>query len=303
LGSPAIAIFATPISVHNTMEIIRSAKEAGKYTNSLKKSGRSIGFVPTMGALHKGHLRLIDQCLSMSDLCTCSIFVNPLQFNNPEDFRLYPSTFDIDAELLRQRGCDMLFYPAASEMYPKEVQEKYDFGILDQVMEGKYRPGHFNGVAIAVRRLFEIIGPDQAFFGEKDYQQLQVVKKLMSLCSLKVEIIGCETVREPDGLAMSSRNLRLGPEARKSASGIYCILKTAIDRSTGLEVSDLKEWVCQRFKETAGITLEYFELSDALTLEPLIRWTRNQEVVACVAVFIEGVRLIDNVRFIRNFAS
>lgn len=268
-----------------------------------KKRGASIGFVPTMGALHEGHLRLIDRCVKENDICVSSIFINPLQFNNPEDFRLYPTTFEQDASLLEARGCHLLFHPSVQEMYPEAVNETYDFGGLTQVMEGLYRPGHFNGVAVIVRRLFDITEPKRAYFGEKDYQQLLVVKELARRHCPKVEIVACPTVREADGLAMSSRNLRLNQEQRTSSPLIYKTLKWASENPEHFSAEQLRQSCISKINQDPWLKTEYFEFSDACNLTPVESWKITQEVVACTAVFAGQVRLIDNIRFFPTFAE
>jgi pantoate--beta-alanine ligase len=228
--------------------------------------------------------------------------VNPIQFNNPEDLKKYPVTFEQDAEMLKKRGCAMLFYPSVEEMYPEVPKESYDFGHLEHVMEGRFRPGHFQGVGIVVNRLFDIVQPDLAFFGEKDYQQLLVIQKLIEITESKITIIPCPTVREADGLAMSSRNVRLSPAQRLLAPQIYRILTEASLQAASLDVMGLKDWVRLAFEAIAEFRLEYYEVSDAKTLQPISTWEQGREVVTCIATYLGDIRLIDNVRFICNFA-
>jgi pantoate--beta-alanine ligase len=262
-----------------------------------KQHAKTIGFVPTMGALHRGHIELLKKCKSDCDIAVCSIFVNPLQFSNREDFVQYPSTLDADLLQLAESGCDLLFLPGHKEVYPEEIHTAYDFGKLEQVMEGRFRPGHFRGMAIVVKRLFDIVCPDTAYFGEKDYQQLLIIRKLVELHNLDMDIIACPTVRESDGLAMSSRNMRLTAAQRTLAPGIYQALTECAGMANQLPPQSLTEFVWNRLREIEGARPEYFELADAATLEPVTTWEKGQEVVACTAVYFGEVRLIDNIRF------
>jgi pantoate--beta-alanine ligase len=280
------------------MKTFQTVASVVEYLQECRAQGKRIGFVPTMGALHQGHLSLIAESKKSTDITVCSIFVNPLQFNNPEDFAKYPIVVDKDVALLAGMACDVLFQPSVKEMYPAPVTQQYDFGSLATVMEGAFRPGHFNGVGIVVKRLFDIIMPDMAFFGEKDYQQLLIIKRLVEMERLSIKIVPCAIVREPDGLAMSSRNLRLSAEKRTIAPRIYQILSTAVGLKAKLSPEKLKLWAMAEFDATDGLKLEYFELSDAQTLEAISVWIPGQEVIACVAVFAGEIRLIDNIRFI-----
>jgi pantoate--beta-alanine ligase len=225
-----------------------------------------------------------------------SIFVNPIQFNNQEDLLKYPRNFEADAALLKDIGCDVIFYPEEAEIYPQPDHSVYDFGMLDKVMEGKFRPGHFNGVAIVVNKLLEIISPDNAYFGEKDYQQLQIIKTLVRQKQIPVNIIACPIVREADGLAMSSRNMRLSPEEREIAAFIFQTLVEAKAKSNQLDPSELTQWVITQFESKALFTLEYFEIVDATTLLAVLNWDECNSVIACIAVYLGNVRLIDNIR-------
>jgi pantoate--beta-alanine ligase len=263
-----------------------------------RKEGKRIGFVPTMGALHQGHLSLIAESKANSDITVCSIFVNPLQFNNPDDFEKYPVVPRKDIELLAKSNCELLFMPGVKEMYPEKVSEKYDFGELEKVMEGAFRPGHFNGVGIVVKRLFDIVKPDLAFFGEKDYQQLLIIRKLVEIHHLDVQIVACKIIREADGLAMSSRNMRLSQEQRSVAPFIYKTISKAVSEWRQYSPDGLKEWVSKEFAGNDQFKLDYFELSDANNLQPVKQWKSGQECIACIAVYMGEIRLIDNIRFI-----
>lgn len=276
------------------MEIINTAAEMQIWSKNRQNDGLSVGFVPTMGALHKGHIELVNRAVKENDVTVCSIFVNPVQFNNPDDLEKYPRTFEQDINMLRAAGCDVVFYPPVKEMYPEPVTRQYDFGMLDKVMEGRYRPGHFNGVAIVVKRLFDIVLPNRAFFGEKDFQQLAIIRALVKLENLDVEIVPCPIVREPDGLAMSSRNVRLSEEQRKNASLIYNTLLVAKKMYTSTRPDELKKEVEQRINSNPYMQLEYFEISDTETLEPVGQDKPQKPVVACIAVYMGEVRLIDN---------
>ncbi|MCX6281029.1 MAG: pantoate--beta-alanine ligase [Bacteroidetes bacterium] len=279
------------------MKQITTIKEAKQWLKSYQKKSLKIGFVPTMGALHEGHLRLISQSRAENDITICSIFVNPIQFNNPEDLAKYPRNVAQDARLLKNSGCDMLFSPTVEEMYPGDKQEnlEMDFGMLDKVMEGKFRPGHFKGVVIVVRKLFNIIAPTHAYFGKKDYQQLMVIRRMNELLGHKVKIVACETVREDDGLAMSSRNLRLTIGERQVARRIFEVLCKVREKGTKTPVWELREWAIKKIQEDSSFRVEYFEIADRETLMPVESWGHKNQVVALTAVFLGDVRLIDNV--------
>jgi pantoate--beta-alanine ligase len=248
-----------------------------------------------MGALHAGHISLIEKSKAENELTVCSIFVNPTQFNNPEDLKKYPRTLEKDSEMLEKAGCDVVFAPSAEEMYPSLPTMKFDFGNLETVMEGKFRPGHFNGVGIVVSKLFHIIKPQKAYFGMKDIQQVAVIRRMVADLSFDLEIIPCETLRETDGLAMSSRNTRLSPEARKLAPQVYKGLNIGKDILIKTkDVNQSKDAVNQHFKQFPEFNLEYFEIADFDTLESIKTYNPNKKVAFCIAIFLDGVRLIDN---------
>ena len=281
------------------MQVFEKIKDIHSHLLRQKKTGKSIGFVPTMGALHEGHLQLMHRAKKENELLVVSIFVNPIQFNNPEDLQKYPRDLEKDKKLLREVECDILFIPEVEEMYPEgEVLVNYDFGGLDKVMEGTFRGGHFNGVAIVVKKLFDIILPDRAYFGEKDFQQLAIIRKLVEIEQLPVEIVPCPIVREPDGLAMSSRNERLTEEERKMAPFIYDSLQEAKEKKDSLSPMEITEWVVNRFEDQPAFRLEYFQLADDQDLQPVEKWDDAEGVVAFVASWLGNVRLIDNLRFI-----
>ncbi|MDD5507360.1 MAG: pantoate--beta-alanine ligase [Bacteroidales bacterium] len=280
------------------MIILRTITETKQHLLPVRSKGATIGFVPTMGALHEGHLTLIRKARNATDHVVASIFVNPIQFNNPEDLLKYPREEESDIHKLKEAGCDMVFLPSVEEMYPVPDSTVFDFGQLDKVMEGKFRPGHFNGVAIVVKKLFEIIEPDQAFFGEKDFQQVTIIQDMVRQLHMAVRIVACETVREADGLAMSSRNKRLTPEERAIAPAIHRILSGAVRLRRSRSVRQVKEWVQKEFQKVPAFTLEYFEIVNADTLVPVEKWTAGDRIVGCVAAYLGKIRLIDNIEFI-----
>jgi pantoate--beta-alanine ligase len=285
------------------MLIFNTISETQNYLKSQQKASKRIGFVPTMGALHAGHLSLIERSKTENDLTVCSIFVNPTQFNNLEDLKKYPRTLEKDCEMLQPAGCDVVFAPSAEEMYAKLPQLRMDFGTLETVMEGKFRPGHFNGVGIVVSKLFNVVKPDKAYFGLKDLQQVAVICQMVRDLSFDLEVIPCSTLREIDGLAMSSRNTRLSPEARALAPQIYKVLNLAKEKlQAGFSAKNTQEAVNQHFSdysefERAAFRLEYFEVADFDSLEPIEAKNEIGKTALCIAAFLGGVRLIDNVVF------
>ncbi|WP_456376495.1 pantoate--beta-alanine ligase [Lutibacter sp.] len=277
------------------MLVFAKIKSVQQKIKSLKK-GTSIGFVPTMGALHEGHLSLIKQAKKENDIVVVSIFVNPTQFNKQEDLINYPKTIDVDLSLLKSVFCDIVFTPTAQEIYRNNITSKsFNFDGLEHQMEGKFRDGHFDGVGTIVKRLFEIVTPHKAYFGEKDFQQLQIIKKMVVKNQIPVKIIGCEIFREKDGLAMSSRNSRLTKEHRKVAPLIYKILqkvKTEFGTKNALDILDLVE---NEFKNQPLLELEYFEIANEDTLQPIKNIEPKQKYRAFIAVFAGKIRLIDNI--------
>ena len=277
------------------MKVISSVHQLSIFLANREKKG-SLGVVPTMGALHEGHASLIKKSLNQNALSVCSIFVNPTQFNNKTDFKNYPNSLDKDLKLLREIGCDVVFTPSIEDIYPGGFPSKvFDFGLLDKVMEGARRPGHFNGVALVVSRLFEIIKPQRAYFGEKDFQQLAIIKSLAAQKFKGIEIIPCSTLREKDGLAMSSRNLLLNKRYRAAAPRIYQRLLAVQGRAKNNSVSELRSWVESLFKKDVDLVLEYFEISSAKSLKKSDNWHDFPKHVACIAVFAGTTRLIDNI--------
>lgn len=277
------------------MKILETIKDTSAHLQEIRNGNISIGFIPTMGALHQGHLSLIKEAKKENGYVTCSIFVNPIQFNNKNDLQVYPRDINRDIKLLESAGCDFLFHPSETEMYPEPVNVVFDFGNLDKVMEGMFRPGHFNGVAVVVKKLFEILKPDRAYFGLKDYQQLVIIHKVVNDFKLPVEIVPCSTVREEDGLAMSSRNQLLSKTDRLQAAMIYEALKMVKIQSGYSTINEIKYFIEQLFRKTKNTKLEYFEIVDMFTLKPLTTWAQSSNVIACIAVYVGNVRLIDNI--------
>jgi pantoate--beta-alanine ligase len=278
------------------MQIFTGTRELKDKIFFIINEEKKIGFVPTMGALHKGHISLIKRALKENDITVCSIFVNPNQFNNKNDLLKYPRTLEKDLNLLDKAGCNIVFTPSVEEIYPEPDTRVFDFGILDKVMEGKFRAGHFNGVAQVVSRLFDIVKPHKSYFGEKDFQQLAVIKSLTKQLNLPVEIVACPIVRENDGLAMSSRNKLLSGAHRKSSTLISETLFRAVEKRN-LPLEELKKWVIQTINSDINLKVEYFEIVDFDSLHSLSNWDDSIKPIGCIAVFAGEVRLIDNIRF------
>lgn len=279
------------------MQIVKKTEELKAVLSPLRASGEKTGFVPTMGALHAGHISLISQCVAENDICVVSIFVNPTQFNNPEDLEKYPRYPEHDIAMLEEAGCDIVFMPEVADIYGSEEISgtfEFDFAGLDRVMEGRFRPGHFNGVVQIVSKLFSLVEPDKAYFGEKDYQQLAIIRRMVAVMDLPVEIIACPVSREDSGLARSSRNERLTPEQRKIAAGISKVLFECRNFVAVLSPDELKKRVEDEIGRISGLKLEYFEIVNAKTLQAVSDW--KQPSVGCIAVFCGDVRLIDNVQ-------
>jgi pantoate--beta-alanine ligase len=279
------------------MIVYRTKTDLTGHLISLQNEGKTIGLVPTKGALHQGHMSLVERARAENDFVVVTIFVNPTQFNDPSDLDHYPSTLDQDLELLRQLEADLVFVPSVKEMYPEEDTRTFDLGGLDKVMEGKHRQGHFNGVAQIVSKLFLLIRPHQAYFGQKDFQQLVIIRKLVELLEINLTIVSCPIIRENDGLAMSSRNTRLSKEDRKLAPFIYETLVHASELMEALSPSQLKEWVILQFKKQSALELEYFEIVEDKELKPINAWAEEVNKVACLAVLLGELRLIDNLNF------
>ena len=274
------------------MQVCHKIDELLSCVDTFKREGKTIGLLPTMGALHEGHLSLAKRAKEENDVLICSVFVNPIQFNNKEDLEKYPRDLEADVALLDGIGCDVVFAPSAEEVYAEEPTEKYSFGALEQVLEGPQRPGHFNGVATIVHKLFKWARPDRAYFGEKDYQQIAIVRDLVRQFSIPVQIVECPIYRDADGLATSSRNRRLSAKARKIAPKIHEILLKSATLAKDMSYSQIKSYVEGEFAMRNDFELEYFEVVDAKTLQPIRRPSENG-AVGCVAVWLDGVRLID----------
>ena len=280
------------------MQVANSKEHIAEIISGLRKNDTSIGFVPTMGALHKGHLSLINKALDENDVVFVSIFVNPTQFNNKKDLENYPRTLDRDVALLKTVSETKIFVyaPTVEDIYGEKPKvTRFDFDGLENEMEGKFRDGHFDGVGTIVKRLLEIVTPDAAYFGEKDFQQLQIIRKLVDKNHLRVKIIGCEIHREPSGLAMSSRNERLLPEHKKAAPFIYKTLQTAKKQFGTKSATKVTEWVTKQFKKNQLLELEYFIIADIDTLKPVKRKSKSKKYRAFIAVYAGEIRLIDNI--------
>jgi len=278
------------------MFLAETITELQNKLNEYKKTG-TVGFVPTMGALHAGHISLVNQAVLENQIVVVSIFVNPTQFNDKNDLEKYPRTLELDLKLLEITGCQIVFAPSAKEVYPEPDTRVFNFGPLETVMEGKHRPGHFNGVAQVVSKLFDFVKPDKAYFGLKDFQQLAIIKAMVTQLKIPVEIISCPIVREESGLAMSSRNELLTVEERKNAALISQTLFEAKKLSMQKSVSELVEWITQTINKNSYLTVEYVEIADDQHLQPVNSWDEKGGKVCCIAVFCGKVRLIDNIVF------
>lgn len=283
------------------MIVFKERQALKVYLSKLKVQNKTVGFVPTMGALHQGHLSLIKKAQKKNDIVVVSIFVNPTQFDNKEDLIKYPKTLESDTSLLESVSCNVLFYPSVEEIYNKNiVSEKFDFDGLEHQMEGKFRDGHFDGVGTIVKTLFEIIEPNRAYFGQKDFQQLQIIKKMVKKHRLNIKIKGCPIFREEDGLAMSSRNTRLTIKHRKAGPFIYKILKKVRKKFDSENAVTVNKWVENQFKKHPLLDLEYFTIADEKTLETIKTKKSSKKYRAFIAVFAGEIRLIDNIRLKNN---
>ena len=279
------------------MKIIHTIAELRAHLEEYKSLGQHIGLVPTMGALHEGHIRLVERCVQENAICVVSIFVNPTQFNDKNDLLSYPRTPEQDAEMLRKAGCKFVFMPSVEEMYPEPDTRLFDFGLLETVMEGSFRPGHFNGVAQIVSKLFDAVKPDRAYFGEKDFQQLAIIRKMTKDMNYPIEIVACPIVREKDGLAMSSRNRRLSSQEREKAPQIAQLLAKSTTFDPVKSIQDTISYVTKGLAEYPTFKLEYYEIVDGDTLQPVENWDDSGHIVGCIAVFCGTVRLIDNILY------
>ncbi len=281
------------------MEIIKTTADLSARLSEAHEAGKSIGLVPTMGALPAGHLSLVERARRENDIVVVSVFVNPTQFNNPDDLRTYPRTVDADCRLLSEAGVDYAFVPSVDEIYPEPDTRVFDLGPVAEVMEGAMRPGHFNGVAQIVSKLFAMTNPTRAYFGEKDFQQIAVIRRMAEIENFSIDIVACPICREADGLALSSRNVRLTREGRAIAPSIHRILKESLVlKENGQSPAEVKKSVNERINAVDGLETEYYEIVDALTMQPVSTWDEAVNgAVGCVTVYCGDVRLIDNIKY------
>jgi pantoate--beta-alanine ligase len=276
------------------MKVFESVKELRAELDKAEQSG--IGFVPTMGALHAGHRSLVERARRENDTVVVSVFVNPTQFNDKNDLKHYPRTPEADARLLEEAGADFVLMPTVEEIYPQPDTRQFDFGLIDKVMEGATRPGHFNGVAQVVSRLFDIVRPARAYFGEKDFQQIAVIKSMVAQLALPIEIVECAIVRGEDGLALSSRNTLLDAAHRAAAPHIYATLRAAVTQSQEMAPARLKEWVTAEVERNPLLKVIYYQSVDARTMQEVAAWDDSPRIQGCIAVQAGDIRLIDNIR-------
>lgn len=281
------------------MEVITKIADLQRKIAEIRAKDGTVGLVPTMGALHNGHLELVKRCVAENSICVVSVFVNPTQFNDKNDLLHYPRTLDADCRLLESAGCAIAFAPEVEEMYPVEDTRVFNLGTVAEVMEGKYRPGHFNGVAQIVSKLFDAVQPDRAYFGEKDFQQIAVIRSMVKLLNFPVEIVACPIVREDDGMALSSRNLRLTPQQRKNAVSISQTLFKSRTFAEQHSVAETIDYVVSILNSVPDLEVEYFEIVDGNTLLPVNDWSDSDYIVGCITVYCGEVRLIDNIAYRR----
>lgn len=279
------------------MELVCTQKELKSILDIYRGKGMKIGLVPTMGALHEGHASLVRRSVKENDVTVVSVFVNPTQFNDKNDLKNYPRTLEADCALLEKEGASIVFAPTVEEMYPQEDTRVFSFAPLDTVMEGACRPGHFNGVAQIVSKLFYAVEADKAYFGEKDFQQLAIIREMVRQLELDVEIVGCPIVRENDGLALSSRNTLLSPEERERALTISRTLFASLEFARGNSLAATKAFVEGKINSTQGLELEYYQIVDGNTLQEIKEWGDSDYAVGCIALFCGKVRLIDNIKY------
>lgn len=279
------------------MKLIQTVKELKAQLDVLRKEGKQIGLVPTMGALHEGHASLVRRAVAENDVVVVSDFVNPTQFNDQNDLIKYPRTLEADCVLLEKEGAHIVFAPSVEEVYPEPDTRQFSYAPLDTVMEGKYRPGHFNGVCQIVSKLFMMVEPHRAYFGEKDFQQLAIIREMVKQMQFPLQIVGCPIVRESDGLALSSRNARLSVEERQQALNISKTLFASVDFSKTHTVAETQAFVEESIAKADGLELEYFEMVDGLTLQKVNNWEDTDYIVGCITVYCGEVRLIDNIKY------
>ena len=279
------------------MLVVDTIEQLRSHLAAARAEGKSVGLVPTMGALHEGHASLVERSVAENEVTVVSVFVNPTQFNDKGDLERYPRTLDADCVLLERLGVNYVFAPSVEEVYPEPDTRVFDFSPLDKVMEGIYRPGHFNGVAQIVSKLFVYVEPNRAYFGEKDFQQLAIIREMVRQMGFNLEIIGCPIVREQDGLALSSRNALLSEDQRHTALAISKMLFTSVEYAKTHTLLETKQMVEQAIADTDGLELEYYEIVDGNTLQPIAAWDDTSYVVGCITVYCGKVRLIDNIRY------
>lgn len=279
------------------MKVIHTIKDLQAELTALRAQGKKVGLVPTMGALHTGHASLVKRSVSENGVTVVSVFVNPTQFNDKNDLAKYPRTLNEDCRLLEECGAAFAFVPSVEEMYPQPDTRQFCYAPLDTVMEGAFRPGHFNGVCQIVSKLFDAVQPDRAYFGEKDFQQLAIIREMVRQMNYKLEIVGCPIMREDDGLALSSRNKRLSAQERENALNISQTLFKSRTFATTHSVSETQKMVEDAIADAPGLRLEYFEIVDGNTLQKINNWEESQYIVGCITVFCGDVRLIDNIKY------
>jgi pantoate--beta-alanine ligase len=285
------------LKIENYMKLIHTVQELCTELNAQRLAGKKIGFVPTMGALHEGHASLVKLAVAENDVVVVSDFVNPTQFNDQNDLLKYPRTLEADCELLEKVGAHYVFAPSVEEIYPEPDTRQFSYAPLDTVMEGKFRPGHFNGVCQVVSKLFMMVEPHCAYFGEKDFQQLAIIREMVKQMNFPIRIVGCPIVRESDGLALSSRNARLSDAQRVQALNISKTLFASKEYAATHTVEETQAFVEQSIADSEGLELEYFEIVDGLTLQKIAGWDDTDYAVGCITVFCGEVRLIDNIKF------
>ena len=279
------------------MKLVHTIQELRAELDIQRKAGKKIGFVPTMGALHEGHASLVRRAVAENEIVVVSVFVNPTQFNDKNDLLKYPRTLEADCELLEKEGTAYVFAPSVEEIYPEPDTRQFSYAPLDTVMEGKFRPGHFNGVCQVVSKLFMMVEPDVAYFGEKDFQQLAIIREMVKQMNFPLQIVGCPIVREADGLALSSRNARLSDEQRKQALEISQTLFKSQEYAASHTLAETQQFVEESIAAAEGLELEYFEIVDGMTLQKIASWDDTDYIVGCITVFCGEVRLIDNIKY------
>ena len=281
------------------MKLVHTIEDLQRNLAEARAKGEKIGLVPTMGALHEGHASLVRRCAEENEVTVVSVFLNPTQFNDKKDLEKYPRTLDADCRLLESVGADIVFAPSVEEMYPQPDNRKFSYPPVDSVMEGAFRPGHFNGVCQIVSKLFAAVAPDRAYFGEKDFQQIAVIRAMVEDLHIEVEIISCPVVREQSGLAMSSRNTLLTDGERAIAANIFGVLRKSKNFASGHTLNETRRYVIDSLNAVIGLEVQYFSIVDGETLQELEEWTDSDDIVGCITVFCgsQPIRLIDHIRY------